>query len=573
MAINADEKDFWDFMSIAKISDSLLLAQRLIEAYKILQNWESGCKIAEFALELIPAYTPRFLQFSDAQALLSRINGLASFGAAFSLQSRKRDGHSLTMLERGRGITADLLYDLRLDFDSRKFADLKPEFKQKLLSSIGQLENVTPRVNHLPGLASDGPSSGLVELTKRLEASKMVNEFTKGWNTRLKPDNIGFSPLTKNGPIVIINVSFRCDAFIIKHVIETMPLPELTQEQIEQRLRAGDLGSTKTLEWLWNAVAGPILDYLGYTETPCNNEWPQICWITTGALDRFPLHSAGYHTDGSRRTVIDRAMSSYSSSLNAILEAPVKDQQDSSTKAVLVAMQNTPGTTSVLPYAPKELTIVRDICNSMQLNPVEPERRTQQVLAQLKDCEIFHFAGHGETDETNPLKSQLRLDDWQTQPLTVSDLLNLNLRDSPPFLAYLSACGTSQIKDKRLLDESLHLISACKLAGFRNVVGTLWEVGDKACVDVAETVYKELRDSSMDDYSVCRGLHKATRKLRDSWLVEVHMRTVRRGHNDSIGEDQKGSVDRSARDIIPMDDYKNERPAPWVAYVYYGSRR
>ncbi|KAM0209037.1 hypothetical protein ACHAQI_006733, partial [Fusarium lateritium] len=572
MAIDADEKDFWDFMSIAKASDSLLLAQRLMEAYKILQNWKSGCKIAQYALELIPAYTPRYLQWSDAQALLSRISGLASFGAAFSVQSGKPDGRSLTMLERGRGVIANLLYDLRLDFDSRKFADLKPEFKQKLLGSIGQLENLTPRVNQLPGLASDEPISGLVELTKRLEASKMVNEFMEGLNARLKPDSIGFSPLTKNGPIVIINVSFRCDAFILKHMVETMPLPKLTQEEIEQRLRDGDLGSTKTLEWLWNAVAGPILDYLGYTEIPPNNEWPQICWITTGALSRFPLHAAGYHTDGSRRTVIDRAMSSYSSSLTAILETPVKARQDSSTKAVLVAMQNTPGTTSALPYAPKELSIVRDVCNSMQLNSVEPTRRTQQVLAQLKDCKIFHFAGHGETDDTNPLKSQLRLEDWQTQPLTVSDLLNLNLRDNPPFLAYLSACGTSQIKDKRLLDESLHLISACQLAGFRHVVGTLWEVGDEACVDVAETVYKELRDSSMDDHSVCRGLHKATRKLRDSWLVEVHMRTVRRGHDTSIGEDQNGSVDRSARDIIPMDDYENQRPAPWVAYVYFGSR-
>ncbi|KAK2488238.1 hypothetical protein H9L39_02165 [Fusarium oxysporum f. sp. albedinis] len=573
-AIDADESDFWVFMPVANISDSLVLAQRLMDSYKTLGNWEKGLKIAEYALELIPAYTPRYLRWSEAQALLSRISGLASFAAAFSLQDGKPEGASLALLERGRGVAADLLYDLRLDFDSRKFADLKPTYKQTLLSSIGRLEDPV----QLPGLISDEPRSGTAELTRRLEASKIVDDFMENFSTRLKPDNTGFTGFTKNGPIVIINVTFRCDAFIIKHVVETMHLPKLSEEQIERRLRDGNLASPNTLEWLWDTIAGPILEHLGYAEVSAS-EWPQICWIPTGALSRFPLHGAGYHQDKTGRTVIDRVMSSHSSSLNAILEGGAKDKRNSSTKAVLVAMQRTPGSSN-LPHAPKELSIVRDLCQSMELCTVEPRRQTQEVLAQLKDCDIFHFAGHGETDETNPLKSQLRLEDWQTQSLAVSDLLNLKLRDNPPFLAYLSACGTSQIKDKRLLDESLHLISACRLAGFRHVVGTLWEVGDEACVDVAETVYQELRDSGMDDQSVCRGLHKAVRKIRDNWVAEARMRTVEKGLDTSIvnvKNDKKGLGDglndvRSARDIVPLDEDENERPAPWVAYVYHGSR-
>ncbi|ENH66339.1 hypothetical protein FOC1_g10001462 [Fusarium oxysporum f. sp. cubense race 1] len=573
-AIDADESDFWVFMPVANISDSLVLAQRLMESYKTLENWEKGLKIAEYALELIPAYTPRYLRWSEAQALLSRISGLASLAAAFSIQDGKPEGASLALLERGRGVAADLLYDLRLDFDSRKFADLKPTYKQTLLSSIGRLENPV----QLPGLISDDPRFGTAELTRRLEASKIVDDFMESFSTRLKPDNTGFTGFTKNGLIVIINVSFRCDAFIIKHVVETMHLPKLSEEQIERRLRDGNLASPNTLEWLWDTIAEPILEHLCYAEVP-SSEWPQICWIPTGALSRFPLHAAGYHQDKTGRTVIDRAMLSYSSSLNAILEGGAKDKRNSSTKAVLVAMQRTPGSSN-LPHAPKELSIVRDLCQSMELCTVEPKRQTQEVLAQLKDCDIFHFAGHGETDETNPLKSQIRLEDWQTQSLAVSDLLNLKLRDNPPFLAYLSACGTSQIKDKRLLDESLHLISACRLAGFRHVVGTLWEVGDEACVDVAETVYQELRDSGMDDQSVCRGLHKAVRKIRDNWVAEARMRTVKKGLDTSIvnvKNDKKGLGDglsdlRSARDIVPLDEDENERPAPWVAYVYHGSR-
>ncbi|KAF5558571.1 tpr domain-containing protein [Fusarium mexicanum] len=573
-AIEADESDFWVFMPVANVSDSLGLAQRLMESYKTLGNWEKGLKIAEYALELIPAYTPRYLRWSEAQSLLSRISGLASFAAAFSLQAGKTGDATLALLEKGRGVAADLLYDLRLDFDSRKFANLKPAYKETLLSSIGRLENPA----QLPSLISDDPTSGTAELTRRLEASKIVDEFMENFSTRLKPDNTGFTGFTRSGPIVVINVSFRCDAFIIKHVVETMPLPKLSEEELERRLSDGNLGSLNTLEWLWDTITGPILEHLGYTEMP-SGEWPQICWIPTGALSRFPLHAAGYHQDKTGCTVIDRVVSSYSSSLNAILEGGAKDKRNSSAKAVLVAMQRTPGSSS-LPHAPREVSIVRKLCESMKLCTVEPKRQTQDVLTELKDCDIFHFAGHGETDETNPLKSQLRLEDWQTQSLAVSDLLNLKLRDNPPFLAYLSACGTSQIKDKRLLDESLHLISACRLAGFRHVVGTLWEVGDEACVDVAETVYQELKDSGMEDGSVCRGLHKAVRKIRDNWVTDANMRAVKKVVDRLVvnPEDRENafkdglSDGRSARDIVPLDEDDNERPAPWVAYVYHGSR-
>ncbi|RBQ67920.1 hypothetical protein FVER14953_00111 [Fusarium verticillioides] len=60
-AIEADESDLWVFMPVANISDILVLAQRLMESYKTLENWEKGLKIAEYALELVPAYITRYL--------------------------------------------------------------------------------------------------------------------------------------------------------------------------------------------------------------------------------------------------------------------------------------------------------------------------------------------------------------------------------------------------------------------------------------------------------------------------------------------------------------------------------
>lgn len=75
--------------------------------------------------------------------------------------------------------------------------------------------------------------------------------------------------------------------------------------------------------------------------------------------------------------------------------------------------------------------------------------------------------------------------------------------------------GAGQINSKKLLNESVRLISAFQLAGFRHVIGTQWEVNDELCVNIARIAYEGIRDGGMTDKSVCRGLHNATRQLRD----------------------------------------------------------
>lgn len=93
-------------------------------------------------------------------------------------------------------------------------------------------------------------------------------------------------------------------------------------------------------------------------------------------------------------------------------------------------------------------------------------------------------------------------------------LFELNLRSRAPFLAYLSACGTGQVTHNGLIDEGLHLIGACQLAGFRHVIGTLWEVDDKFCVDIAAKTYEWIKNRGLRDESVSDGLHHAVRRLR-----------------------------------------------------------
>ncbi|KPM45606.1 hypothetical protein AK830_g989 [Neonectria ditissima] len=582
LAIQTYEDAFWQSLPIADRSDVLDVAQRLLTAFVLVKDWRKGFKVAECALELIPSYTPRYLQIWEAQALLSKVSGLASLAAAFSLELGRNNQEILAMLERGRGVVADFLYDLRIDVDRRSFSDLSPEVKKNLLGTFGLLDTARD-LGKTPLPPAANTKSSLGRLTSRITAGKSLDAFLESIRSprvyRFNPVTTNFSVVTQKGPIVVINVSYRCDAFLVKNMVEVFPLPRLSREEIERRLQEGNMGSTKVLEWLWDTITGPILDKLGYTKASVDGQEPQVCWIATGALSRFPLHAAGHHTDGSGRSVLDRVMSTYSSSFKAIMEGSNENQGPASTKALLVAMQNTPGSKS-LPSAPSEVSIVRELCKSMSLEPIEPAaRHTQNVLSELKDCRIFHFAGHGETDEVNPLKSHLRLKDWETRPLTVEDLLGINLRNNPPFLAYLSACGTSRIKDERLLDESLHLISACQLAGFRHVIGTLWEVDDMACVDVAEITYRELKDAGLEDDSVCRGLHKAVRSMRERWRAELSKSTTQtQGGLEKLSLEEKGQKERdegfssgelrSIRDVFDEED-EELGPALWVAYVHY----
>lgn len=140
-------------------------------------------------------------------------------------------------------------------------------------------------------------------------------------------------------------------------------------------------------------------------------------------------------------------------------------------------MDETEGQQSLL-YASQEVDAVLAVLDSQTLPYSRPPPCIDDILLALETYKIFHFAGHGKTDPIEPLKSFLLLNDWKKDPLTVTSLLEANLNTKAPFLAYLSACGTGQIRDDKSVDESIHLANACQLAGFHHIVGTLWSIDD-----------------------------------------------------------------------------------------------
>ena len=375
------------------------------------------------------------------------------------------------------------------------------------------------------------------------------------------------------GPIVIINVSgYRCDAVIVeRHQIRSLALQNLDSNEIEEIARKGDLGHPDVLEWLWHTIANPVLDALGFRELP--SAWPHMWWIPTGLLTKFPLHAAGLFNKNGIDNTLDRVISSYNLSVKAIIRGRERripaSIPSASPQALLIAMRDTPGCISQLPFAAKEVSMLHGICKSMAIDTIEPRRYKKDILALLPSCKIFHFAGHANANRVDPSRSQLLLEDWETDPLMVGTLMEMKLRERLPFLAYLSACGTGQIKDDRFVDESIHLVSAYQLAGFRHVVGTLWEVNDETCVDIARMTYEGMRDKGMTDEAVCWGLHTAIREIRNRWVSEMaHPREASQlmisGSNDG---DLGGAM--LPRDI-EASDQDDEKPLYWVPYVHFG---
>ena len=519
-------------------------------------NWEESSDFLQGAVKLLPLVSPRLLENSDKQHMLGQFAGLASMAAAISLKAGK-DGHNaLELLELGRCVITGLLLEMRTDI-----SDLKEQYP-RLAAEFEFLRNELDSPSSGIAPLSDSAPSWKLRANRRFEADQKFNEVIAkirsqpGFqNFLLPPTRDELMVATDQGPIIIINVSvYRSDAFLIKHhQIRVLPLPNLREEELEERVQRLSVGSTLMLQWLWDVAAGPILDALGYQHPPSDDNWPHIWWILTGTLSHCPIHAAGFHTEGSTETVLDRVMSSYSSSIKTLVYerrlSVRRPAEFASEHALLVAMQDTPGN-SVLPFATREVEMLANLCPSLQLKPVMPPQHREEVLAHLRECKIFHFAGHGRSDLLDPSRSSLLLKDWEESPLTVGHLHDYKIQESSPFLAYLSACSTGANKVDELIDEGIHLVGAFQLAGFRHVIGTLWEVSDSHCVDVARVVYETIRDEGITDMAICRGLHRAVRALRD-------------GHVESAKERDAVVCDEGCESTLQNRLY-------WAPYIHFG---
>ncbi|CAG9981283.1 unnamed protein product [Clonostachys byssicola] len=552
----------------------------ILELSSAHSSWRRAFEASATAVGLIPQLSMRSLENSDKQYMLRQAAGLTSNAVAAAINAGEGPLCALSLLEQGRGLIASSIEEIRTDVLELRKA--YPELADAFVS-LGNILDMpqASTYQHIitaPQAGADRRYKVDKELAELIETIRKKDGFG---NFLRAPSEVDIQDAARNGPVVAINVSkFRCDALLVEnHQIRLLPLPSLHLVDIKERELQSSLGSTVVLEWLWDTVTGPVLHALGLTPVPSGaNNWPHIWWIPTGPLGRFPLHASGHHQHGCSETVCDRVMSSYSASIKMMIYGRRHAKTSRViNQALMLAMENTPGTTR-LPFAAAEVKQAFPICQSMGLSPITPEPYKQSVLSQLSQCSVFHFAGHGVTHDTDPSKSHLLLCDGVHNPLTVLEILTLNLRKNPPFLAYLSACGTGRIRDEKFFDESIHLVSSFQIAGFRHVIGTLWEVQDEMCAEMATVVYEEMRDGEMSDDSVCRGLHKATRAARDRWLSvssnpeRSSRATLKRESTESTeAADDIAFLSVHGEIRLPRDIQEcAEGEQFWVPYVHFG---
>ncbi|RBQ99200.1 hypothetical protein FVER53590_12656 [Fusarium verticillioides] len=364
------------------------------------ENMRESCDLLREAIELIPRLCPRSLPNSDKQSILTSIARLASAAAYYALRSGEKPESALGLLESGRSIITNILMNMRVDTSDLK--DKHPDLADRFSSLTDTLDSVANATESYGPMNVLQPEQWESHVKRRREADI---EFTKLIDViRSKPGFESFLlPMTAEDlkaaanpdPIIVINMNVHTsDAFLIEsHQIKWLHLPDLTIPETQRRVaelrrsfHSDSYDIRPLLEWLWTVVCSPCLEELGFTGPVSDGNWPRVWWVPTGELCQLPLHAAGIHQRGSTQTVLDRVMSSYAVSVQALrhgrqlrIQPASKERADN--QALLVAMRDTPEQIS-LPSAETEVNALSSLCPSLNLAPTTPKRteRTKKII-------------------------------------------------------------------------------------------------------------------------------------------------------------------------------------------------
>ncbi|KAK7723042.1 hypothetical protein SLS63_009071 [Diaporthe eres] len=270
--------------------------------------------------------------------------------------------------------------------------------------------------------------------------------------------------------------------------------------------------------------------------------------------ERLPLHAAGDCKLASRNSALDWVISSYIPSVKVLLELHRSRESHKVERALLVSVSDS-GEHSSLVHSRSEVVAVKNKLERTLLNASDVQilhnPTKKDFIDLVKHSQIFHFAGHGQAHPVDPSQSYLVLPNKER--LTGEDLVATGTTEARPWLAYLSACSTGRTYEERLMNESSHLNSAFLLAGFRHVVGTLWQVSDLHSQKLASLFYSNLEDTftSVNGNGVALALNLATRQLRNKLAGQLDEANVRCG---TALADRTDDVETYSKQPAPVVD-------------------
>ena len=547
--VNAASKAFEEVVHLHTASPSIriLSAVHAASLYSSVGRAESAMEMMSISVELLPKTSTRVIGRDDRQYILSCYFRLAADACALSVRCGNSVFQALCLLELGRGVMASTHFETRSDV--RQLQRRHPELAERYISLCEELNLPADKYylqvdSILAKHSLSSPAARHYQVSNALDDVIALIQEQDGFSRfLLGPTAEDLKSLASSGPIVFLNSSpFGSDAFLVTpSKMERVSLTNLTYGDLESnadkliRLSRDDSDLIqhnvlpRILKWLWDNLAEPVLQRLGFTEAPkSDHEWPHVWWIPVGLLSLFPIHAAGYHGKSDSRTVLDRVISSYAPTAKSLDQARSQvrshlERNISPQSVLLVSMPDTP-------HRPSLGNTLHEIDAVVNILPQSIERisltnpTTSELMQNIEECSIVHLACHGEVDP-DPSKSQILLADWEINPCTVSSLAQKNLGKAA--FAYVSACHAANSRSINLLDESINIAGGFLLAGFPSVIGTLWEIEDKRSVEIARSVYSSMcdGDGKLDIRKAARGLHFALRKAREDLLKEKFRNT------------------------------------------------
>lgn len=451
-------------------------------------DWTQASRAYRLAVDAVAGLIPGELPRDDQEHLLMKSSGLASAAAMSVLHAGEDPARAAEVLERARGVL--LAQALRAD------SGQDPADRQRMTEA-----------------AREGP---LIMLVAGAEGGAALLVTREGVDALLLPELTDAAVAGQVGGLRI--------------ALATVGDP---RQDGSLRRAAGALLEDLN-HWLWDTVAERVLARLGLAGPgPPGARLPRLWWIPTGLVGFLPLHAAGRHAAGGHAagrhgsadgsSVLDRSVSSYSPTIRALEQIRVRNlaAAPGPRRSLVVAMSRTPGHPDLPGVVAERDLLLRLLPGAAALTDAGATRGA--VLSALADSDVVHFACHAASRPDDPSRSHLVLTDG---PLAVADLAAVRVRGAA--IAYLSACATAR-GGTRLADEAIHISSAFQLAGYAQVVGTLWPVDDAAALQVASGVYGTGVDRRPG--ALARSLHAAVRGLRADlggrspwrWAAHVHL--------------------------------------------------
>jgi CHAT domain-containing protein len=515
-------------------------------------SWREAGDAYIDAFSIFDELFSRTHSWRDRESYLNASRGLSENGA-YALMRSKRMRDAVVILERNR----TRLLDEALAGYAPELTALSEAGKNHLVEDF----RAAVRRNLMGELMPSPPnSSGLKAPT--VAASVEAIRAVRGFRHFLKP--VDYKRIAavadRQGPLVYLAAAQNGGLAMVIRDSHTNPeglwLSKLTEDRlgkfVAEFMSAYDRRSSDsaawtsindaTLNWLWDAVMGPVMTALPES---------RAVLLPMGLLTMLPLNAA-WTPDasgiGGRRYVLDSHVMTYACSARS-LPSPHNQIRGPGERFVVISPSQRSRVGDTLPGA--------DVPHDSALHWFGDvkELRGQAVsrsavLTAMEAHDIAHFACPMRTDLVDSLVTCVVL--GTEDRLTVRSLVAA--ASSNTRIAVVPA-GQSALPGARLPNELISIPTGFHAAGVCGVLACLWETNNLSATTLINKFYSLWRDHQMDPPEALQAAQ--------TWM--------RNAHSNELGS----ALPVKLKDCPPLepsdgDDRPFASPIHWAGFVYSG---